>query len=685
MPGFHFRLTHHWVRSSAPGKVTKVASASPDTGQPGGVPARVCCEAHALSGKAVRAFDSLSLMKLSPKRVLSLAHALSLLSMCVIVQQAHGLEINPMVITASRIEQPLSQALSSVSVITRQEIEKSQAFTLADLLQGEAGFEFGRNGGPGATTSFFLRGQNSINLVVLVDGVRSQVDSIGALQVLDVPLPQIERIEILRGNAGALYGDAALGGVISITTRSGNGQPGAYAAMGYGSRGTLQTSAGYAGQMGDLRFDMNLGHQRTDGFSAINTRQIPGANPDRDGYSGEHWSGKLEQRWGPDTTLGLRLAGSRSIADTDNAWAASPQDVQQFRKRNNILALNWRQALTPDWISNLDVSTSDMLYEDFSNGQRLSFYGQFEGRQDAVRWVNHLKVSDASALQFGAESSVDRFKVDQGAAYDIRREGQGYFAGLTRSFAPLTLQLNARHDEVKMDHSQPGAAVRGNQTSADTGLLGLGYALNREWTLNGSLSSGFRAPTASEVSKNAGLAPESHHSSELGATYTSGQLLVRLVRFESQTRNAIVFKPLAGWDYTYESVGRLDNRGLEATLRAQWLGYALKASAVSQEPWNGVTQKLLDRRARHYGSLEVSRPVGAYELGAKLYAAGARPDGARTLGGYSLWSFHASRQLDKNWTARVRLDNAFDKPYQLAYGYNTPGRGLYASLQYSPR
>ena len=113
---------------------------------------------------------------------------------------AHALEINPMVISASRIEQPLSQALSSVSVITRAEIEKSQAPSLADLLQGEAGFEFGRNGGPGTTTSFFLRGQNSTNLALLVDGVRVQVDSIGALQQLDIPLGMVERIEVLRGN-----------------------------------------------------------------------------------------------------------------------------------------------------------------------------------------------------------------------------------------------------------------------------------------------------------------------------------------------------------------------------------------------------------------------------------------------------------------------------------------------------
>lgn len=608
--------------------------------------------------------------------------ALLSLSVCA---QAKDLEINPVVVTANRIEQSLSQALTSVSVITRQEIEKSQALTLADLLQGEAGFEFGRNGGPGSTTSFFLRGQNSINLVVLVDGVRSQVDSIGALQVLDVPLPQIERIEVLRGNASALYGDAALGGVISITTRVGKGKPAAYGAITYGSRQTLETMVGYGGQQEDLRLDMNLGHKQTNGFSAINVQQQAGANPDRDGYSGDYWSGKLEKSFGADTKLGLRLTGSRSTADTDNAWAASPADVQQFKKRNNTLALNWRQVLNGNWVSHLDVSSSDMSYQDIENGRRLEFYGLFDGTQDAVRWTNVWEASRDSTVQFGIEKTVDRFKVDEGSAYAMQRQGQGYYAGLTHRWSPLTLQINARHDDVKMDYREPGAGVQSNQAKADTGLLGLGYAVDARWSLNATVSSGFRAPTASEVSKNAGLKPETHQSKEIGATYASDTLLVRLVHFDSLTSDAIVFKPLAGWDYTYESVGRLENRGFEASLRARWMGYAIKMSAVSQDPWNAVARKTLDRRAKQYGSMDVSRAIGAYDLGARLYASGPRSDGSHTLGGYSLWSFYASRKIDEHWTARVRLENAFDKPYQLAYGYNTPGRGLFMTLQYSPR
>jgi vitamin B12 transporter len=94
------------------------------------------------------------------------------------------------------------------------------------------------------------------------------------------------------------------------------------------------------------------------------------------------------------------------------------------------------------------------------------------------------------------------------------------------------------------------------------------------------------------------------------------------------------------------------------------------------------------RRAKTYGSLDISRPLAGYDIGVKLYASGERKDSpysSTMLGGYSVWSFYASRKIDERWTARVRLENVFDKQYQLASGYNTPGRSLFATMQYSPK
>jgi vitamin B12 transporter len=118
--------------------------------------------------------------------------------------------LEPVVVIASGFEQPLSKVLPSASVITRSDLDRTQAKTLVEALQGEVGFEFGRNGGPGTVTSLFLRGADSKNIVVMIDGVRSQTDNLGSIQLTDIPLSSVERIEILRGNAGALYGESAI-------------------------------------------------------------------------------------------------------------------------------------------------------------------------------------------------------------------------------------------------------------------------------------------------------------------------------------------------------------------------------------------------------------------------------------------------------------------------------------------
>ncbi|MBU3648497.1 MAG: TonB-dependent receptor, partial [Limnohabitans sp.] len=202
-------------------------------------------------------------------RALVLVPALSVVAVATGVH-AQQLEINPVVVSASRLAQPLSEVLPSASVITRQDIEKSQVTSLADLIQREVGVEFGRNGGPGSVTSFFLRGQDSTNVVMMVDGVRAQTDGIGSLTLTDFPLAQIERIEILRGNVAALYGEAAVGGVINIITRQGKGQPSGYGAVSAGSMGTQNVTAGYGGAQGDYSYDLNFSKSRSYGFSSMN-------------------------------------------------------------------------------------------------------------------------------------------------------------------------------------------------------------------------------------------------------------------------------------------------------------------------------------------------------------------------------------------------------------------------------
>lgn len=611
---------------------------------------------------------------------------LSVLSMACAASLAA--EMEPVVVSAARIEQSLSSVLPSVSVITRHDIDRSQATTLADLLQGEVGFEFGRNGGPGTVTSFFLRGQDSTNMVLMVDGVRAQTDSIGALQVTDLPLAMVERVEILRGNASALYGDAAIGGVIQIVTRRSQGAPLVYGSVTAGSYGTLDTQLGYGGMAGEYSFDLNAGTSQSTGFSAMNTAQKTRANPDKDENARQFFAARLERRWDADLSLGVRVSSRHSRVDYDDNTGVT--DNYRFKRNNDTLGVFARKALTQVWTSTLDISATELSYDDLKNGVPFQAgdgswkNGHMTGQQQALRWSNEYQLAEGRLVAFGLERNDEKFKAEGDNAYNMKRQTQAAFAGLTQKLQAWTLQLNLRHDEVTVEHAD--AWSNANHVSrATTGLVGLGYQLTPQWRLTATTSTGFRAPTAYDISSNALLKMETHRSHEAGVSYADGASQARVVAFATASHDAIGYDSNSN---VMKNIGDTRNKGVEASLRTRWQGYAIKMSAVAQDPWSVTNNERLARRAREYASIDVWRPVAVYDVGMKVTAVGSRKDShysTNMLGGYSLWSFYASRKVDNNWTARVRLDNAFDKQYQLAYGYNTPGRGIYATLQYSPK
>jgi vitamin B12 transporter len=441
-------------------------------------------------------------------------------------------------------------------------------------------------------------------------------------------------------------------------------------------------SAGYGGTTGEYRFNINAGRSQSDGFSAMNPSQNPRVNTDVDRYINEFAAVRVDRKIDTGLSLGLRLASNTSSTDYDSGSAFfpsdTPSDTHLFKKKNSSLSVYMRKALGDDWVSTVDVSSSRLTYEDIKNQTRLASYGLFEGTNDLIRWFNTYQLRSNTLVNFGIDKSRENFSANGG--YDMRRDGLGYFVGATSTFDKLTLQANIRHDEIGVD-IQSGSAQSTNDIKNNSALVGFGYQLSQAFKLTASTSTGFRAPTAYEVSTTPMLKPETYASREAGVVFASGSSSVRAVYFQTNTKDALT--PSADWS-SYTNVGEVQNKGLELTSRTQWLGNSIKASLVSQRPLNKTDDKLLDRRARLYGSLDVSRMVGGYELGSKLYASGERPDGARELSGYALVSLYASKKIDKDLTIRLRLDNAFNRDYQLAYGYNTPGRSVMATLQYSP-
>src|SRR5688572_23873459 len=192
------------------------------------------------------------------------------------------------VVTASRTQQRLRDAIPHTTVLTEKEIRDSQAVDLPTLLRSEAGFEMAQTGGIGAVPSpLSLRGASTARTLILIDGVRMEDAGFSFTALQHIMLDQVERVEIVRGNVSSLYGSNAVGGVIQVFTKQGHGEPSPYGKVMGGSRNTSEFHLGYGGDLGATRFNVTASRFDTRGFSAIDPALAPLANPDPDGYRNE--------------------------------------------------------------------------------------------------------------------------------------------------------------------------------------------------------------------------------------------------------------------------------------------------------------------------------------------------------------------------------------------------------------
>jgi vitamin B12 transporter len=533
-------------------------------------------------------------------------------------------------------------------------------------------------------------------MTLMIDGVKSQVDAYNSILQTDLPLQLIERIEILKGNASAMYGNAAVGGVINIITRRGKREPRAYGNVSVGSFGTQTVFAGYGGGSGDVKFDVNVGSQNSQGFSAMNPSQNNLVNPDKDGINTQYASGSLEKRISSDFVVGTRFNFSDAKIDTDSgdpsvygSIADTATDVGRYFKKTQNLGAYVKWVINPSWTSTLNLNHSEFDAKDTKNGQLFENgfgnswqNGRMNGRQFALDWSNFYEINKTTQAIFGAERVTGEYKASGNSPYNTNRESQGYFVGFTQQIDRLTLQTNLRHDSISTDYVGSGTSVPLTKSAANSWLLGVGYKLNEAWKLNGSMSTGFKVPSAGDLSSNPNLKPEHHQSQEVGVVYSSEKTFFRVAYFDSDTKDAFTYISPAPY---VVNTGHVQNQGIELSSRTTFNGYTIKGSFVSQDPVNGVTRAQLARRAKQYGSVDVSREFGDRSLGVRLHGVGERTDPNGRLSGYSLWSVYYSQKMNDELTLRLRMENAFDRFYQLSYGFNTPGRGIYATLQYQPK
>ncbi len=330
--------------------------------------------------------------------------------------------LDPVVVTATRTTQPLSDALPATTVITRADIEDSQAPDVPTLLRAQAGFDVTQQGGLGSQSSLFLRGSNSNQVLVLVDGLRINSVESGAASIAHLMIDQIDRIEIVRGNVSSLYGSEAIGGVVQIFTRGGRESDGALAVGASGTWGSERTRAASAevsqafGPAG-LRTDygVSASYRSAKGFSAIDADRVATANPDFDGYRNESISAHLAQHVG-DSEVGARYFESHGHLDFDETTDYGFIDptyngrtaTQNERSRQTDATLYARLVPLAPWTIDLSAGQASDLSANTASFPDSFVVGTAVSTQRQYRFGNTIRLDRARVHGRGRAARPDR-------------------------------------------------------------------------------------------------------------------------------------------------------------------------------------------------------------------------------------------------------------------------------------
>ncbi len=589
----------------------------------------------------------------------------------------------PVIVTATRTAQTADASLASVTVISRKDIERQQARSIQDLFRGLPGINIINNGGPGKNTSVSMRGTETDHVLVMIDNIKVGSASTGTTAFQNIPIEQIERIEIVRGPRSSLYGSEAIGGVIHIFTRKGDG--GGYKpsfSFGGGSYGTLNGSVGLSGGGKQGWFNLSASGEGTRGFNACTGKPSPGGagcftdqQTDRDGYRNVSGSARAGYRFQNGLEVDASFLHSAGKTQFDGNFVNKSELAQQ------VLGGTARYSPMDFWRVNLIAGRSKQNSDNFKDN---IFQSRFNTIRDTITLQNDLTLGKHHLLTIGSDYQNDHVNSTEDFAVDTRNNW-GAFAQHQATIDKHNIQLSIRHD----DNEQFGSRV--------TGGAGWGYAINEKIRLIANFGSAYKAPTFNELYfpdfGNANLRPEESLSFEFGTRGNMGWGIWSLTVYETHIDNLIAtaFDTVAE-KFFPDNIGKARIRGLEAIVSTQIKGWQLNGNLTFLNPENrssGANRgNILPRRSEQSFRLDAHRTFfDKVMLGAMFLAEGERQDNVantRKLDSYTKFDLRAEYNISKNWRLQGRIENLFDVHYETASFFNQPGRNFFVTIRYQP-
>lgn len=593
--------------------------------------------------------------------------------------------LDPVVVTATRTETPLSRIGNAVSVITAEDLARRRVYSVADLLRSVPGVDVVRSGGLGTTTSVFMRGAKAEHTLVIIDGVEANdpASTVNSFDFAHLTVDDIERIEVLRGPASAMYGSDAMGGVINIITKQGQSAPRLRASAEGGGYDTYKVGGGISGAQGIADYSLNASRLDSQGFSAADKHA---GNPERDGYRNT----TVDTKFGLAATDSLRFdfnarytdantqqdgysVARQRLADDPNYHGLSQQLFTRGQGRLDLWDGRWRQVMG---IAYSGTERNDINHADAASP--FAWHSFFNGYKLKGDWRHELKLHETNRVILGVETEEEWMDADS-VPRKTANATSGYFQDQISPWDWWHTTAGVRYDH----HNRFGEPITWR----------VAQAVNIDATrtrLKGSYGTGFKAPslyqlfapaTAWGAIGNAALKSEHSIGWDSGAEQDIwGDLAtVGAAYFNNDFRDLINFDFVRG----YQNASQAHTEGLEtfAELRP-WQRLTLRGGYTYTRTKDGDTGDRLLRRPTHKGSFDASYGYGDdADVTLNIVMTGNRRDLDAVVGGYVVANLATRYGINRHVSVFGRVDNLFDKRYQEVLGYGTSGLATYGGVE----
>ncbi len=554
------------------------------------------------------------------------------------------------VITASRYEQNLKDVASNTTVIEKEDIQKSS--DLNELLSKQAGIAIASNGFMGKTSSIFMRGTNSDHTVVLVDGVKLNSATTGSAPIQHIDPSNIERIEIVRGPKSALYGANAIGGVINIITKKDAIGEGYSVKASRGSFNTQSQSASAFMNSDKGKLNLSVSRLRSDGIdSQVNDKHD---ESDKDGYTNQTFSGNFTLNISNKSTLEVSSFNSSGMTEYDG----KSYNETLFELNTAAAKYDYR----------LDNITLTMKASQLTN--RSTSYKDQTSKSEYI--TNRKEISpsllfDNEKLVFlaGAEFSSEEYSGHSSNSFEKPlRENDGYFIAPEYQINS-TVRVGGSYRSDKSNaygtNNTKGAEV--TFSPSDKNIITLSY------------KEGFKAPTFNDTT-NTSIKPEKSKAIELSNRYSTENITFTTAIYKQKVTDLIDWYEDSSATYGYSSRNiDAEIQGIEAGFEHQLKTLNWYLNTTFLEAINTAIDEQLDRRPEFTATLGASKQFGKTTISSDIQHVGERNDndGAIKLDAYQLVNLKAQTNVTKSFIISAKLNNIFDKEYELADGYNQPG------------